>query len=160
MKARNWNSIIIAEQILNTKPVRSVSYVNYMRKTTNDGSYLLASNQSESYNDENNFNFVENTKFYLGNDEETAPQQRFFAPPHAATVEPSKNDETEGMPDWLKKDMEDADFIPIEALENKMKSLNHQDIESQVSNIDITRITVCVIFTCFNNFLVQVKYFR
>jgi hypothetical protein len=151
MKARNWNSIIIAEQILNTKPVRSVSYVNYMRKTTNSASNLLSSNQSENCSGENNSEFLENTEFYLGNDDETAPQQRFFVKePQNAVNGPSKNDATEGMPDWLKRDMEDADLIPIEALDNKMKPLTKEELESPTSNIDITSIKVsdllCYIF--------------
>lgn len=134
MSAKHWNSIIIAEKELNAKPVRSVSYADYMRKasfsnqspSSGIGSEINAEqlNQVESVYQ----NYLEQnsaSRDEVNRNQESTFQKRVF--------NNQMNDST-GMPEWLKKDLEDADFIPIEALDKK-ESVKAESIpEEQNSN--------------------------
>lgn len=111
MCSRNWNSVIIAEKELDSKLLKSVSYVDFGKDTSDK-----ASLKSEP-GDENDTNYVD----------ESTCQKRDFNLYNAG-------DTSEDIPEWLKKDFEDADFIPIEALE---RSSSRQDILKQASNLDI-----------------------
>jgi hypothetical protein len=118
-----------------------------MRKNTSSASNFLSSCQSEDYSAavDNNNDVLANADFYLGNNnEQTVPQQRFFSndAQNAANDFDFNPAATDGMPDWLKKDMEDADFIPIEALENKMKPPTIEEARVQAPQFDTSSIKV------------------
>ena len=125
MNARHWHSIIIAEKILNQRSVRSVSLLDALKKERNMSSSSLdnlddaATNQvrpaglynlpAESTNDNNN-----------GSTGQVRPFR--FEVSHV----PDEN--TNEMPTWLKNDVEEAEFIPIEAL--KLKDDEKSNVES------------------------------
>ncbi len=106
MSSCYWNSIIIAERELNTKPVRSISYADYLRKETlnsRQGQNSVDSQSLLSFTPESSTGLVANRFERLRVD---SPQVQF------------ESDMSETTPEWLKNDIEDMDFIPMEALHN------------------------------------------
>ena len=141
MSARHWNSIIIAEQMLDTKPVKIQSYADYMRKTT---SYDATSESIESARPINEvYNYISGSE--EKEDNALSPEQfvQFNIDSNYPIKEKNfsrENSDTE-VPEWLKKDLEDADFIPIEAYERNepvahmKKVLAEPAVESKSMNI-------------------------
>jgi hypothetical protein len=138
MSSKGWNSIIIAEKILNTKPVRNISYMNLVRRNlnTNSGSdnesgaesFQIVSSSSD-YDSSNQLN-MNNYNLY---DEITNQQERNLINNVCESFEDNNFYEQkiiedngsfsqidDDVPDWLKKESENADFIPLQVLEQKM----------------------------------------
>ncbi len=101
MQSCHWNTIIIAEKLLNAKPIRSVSYAEYMREKSVCSS--LGSREDESLGSSPNMIYHSESTNKLTN--------RFVKLEN--TIEKSE------IPEWLKNDIKEADFIPIEELNKK-----------------------------------------
>ncbi|RNA10655.1 serine threonine- kinase Nek9 [Brachionus plicatilis] len=108
MCSRNWNSVIIAEKELDSKLLKSVSYVDFMKDSSDKVSLKSESGENNECGDEST---CQKRDFNMFDCYET-------------------NDD---VPEWLKKDFEDADFIPIEALE---RSSSRQDILKEASSLE------------------------
>ncbi len=117
MSAKHWNSIIIAEQIIDEKSLKSLSYADYMRKTNTK---LFVENEAtncerpfEDLSLKEQLKNIENNEKLL----ESKQIQDFNADKNELIKENRNSPENSqtGVPDWLKKDLEDAEFIPIEA---------------------------------------------
>ena len=135
MKARNWNSIIIAEQILKAKPVRSVSYKNYMRKTSSSSYFTESAVKDEEIT--NNTNIEDEIYGDIYNEVAEPEQHARCLPNESGLLFNNNNNATEGMPDWLKKDFEEADFIPIEALDKKANVKEKDDDDIDIKSIQV-----------------------
>ena len=170
MSARYWHSIIIAEQVLNTKPVRSVSYADYMKKSNlsleyeSDGTNLVRSpsgllpEQNINYDLLINVNEHENEVYFNSSTQDCrlVDKKNLLQRPFTS---PSK-EETD-MPEWLKKDIEEADFIPIEVLERReafkgaqfksnSKDENLNDSFNDIKNIKVLNFSkMCLKQKCF-----------
>lgn len=123
MSSCYWNSIIIAERVLTTKPVRSISYADYLRKESSRQG--LTDEDSPSFTPEASTGLVadrfENLRVL------DSPPVEFKSSFNEASVS--------GTPDWLKKDMEGMDFIPMEALNESYKERKiNQVVELQASD--------------------------
>ena len=94
----------MAEKLLTSKPVRSVSYAEYMRKD-------IVSSQTES-----NLSSLQN-ELCGSFDEQTniLPQRGQILQSQHLGMSSSTNE----VPEWLKEDIEGADFISIDALDKK-----------------------------------------
>jgi len=110
MSSCYWNSIIIAERELNTKPVRSISYADYLRTLSSRQDQNSLDSQSPiSFTPESSTGLVANRFEGLKVD---SPQVHFQSNEFEANM-------SETTPEWLKKDIIDMDFIPMEALYNE-----------------------------------------
>lgn len=114
-----WSSLIIAEKILTTKPVKSLSLANYMNKKCLTNSNETSSTESKSFEPIDN-DLIKNEKIQFDlsstsseNKLESEPFEHF-----------DSNDESTDMPDWIKKDLDEASFIPIDALKREKKPLD------------------------------------
>ncbi len=87
---------MIAEQILNKKPMRNLSYVDYKQYKDK---FDLDSISCHSINLQTD---QEETNFIIENEEDS--QKSIIA------------NESTDIPEWLKNDMKECEFIPIEAL--------------------------------------------
>ena len=96
MCAKYWNSIIIAEQIIDKKPVRSISCSEHSKH--------IELSIKHDQNSEIDFHSEEQTNVDCVN-------------PNGF---PSREDSTD-VPEWLKKDLEDAEFISADVLNVKEK---------------------------------------
>ncbi len=144
MSARHWNSIIIAEQILDEKSVKSLSYADYMRKTSTGVSVSIENNDMCATNCLRPFEDV-SLKEQLKNIENN---EKLFASQNAGQFNIDKNElikekknspenSQTGMPDWLKKDLEDAEFIPIEAFKKNEPLIKNNDSIGMDKNIKV-----------------------
>lgn len=130
MDARGWNSIIIAEQILNFKPVRSASFT---RKVTGSTSSSLAATPATPPVGGIEPSIFEDVSNSDSSNQESNKQATFEIqrPASILTREQSEpvvfevGEETEFVPEWLKAEADGADFIPIDAL-NKSVNLNDE----------------------------------
>ena len=116
MFSRNWNSVIIAEKELDTKLLKSVSYVDFAKDASDKISLKSESGENNEYD---------------CIDELTCPQRDFNMLDGCDT----SND----VPEWLKKDFEDADFIPIEALDrssSRQQILSVEPSDSENNKLD------------------------
>ena len=106
MCSRFWNSIIIAEQVIDAKAVRSISHNKSAISSSNvtKMNSLIDSDYGtfEKY-DVNNEVFDVKIKVSL-----------FDNIPQCSQV--ARSIASSNMPEWLKNDLQDADFIPIDAL--------------------------------------------
>ena len=131
MCCSHWSSFIIAEKILTTKPVRSVSIVNnslYLIKksvtspTDSESSdYKLTELLDKNLILENDS--IENENVVFGLEIDSNENNKFEIENH------DSHGESSGMPEWLKNDLEDAPIIPIEALGRREKLIS--DLEEK-----------------------------
>lgn len=122
LNSRYWHSTIIAEQTLNTRPVRSVSYAEYMRKGSTSASSIVNSFEADQVaraaseiNARIRADFVgfsEENDFRHNNNVSEENSRAVFGEPD----NDDDKDDDSGVPEWLKNDLKDAEFIPIEAL--------------------------------------------
>ena len=137
MCASRWSCLIIAEKLLNIKPVRNISIGLMNKKNSNSSSELESissdpktADSLEQQLDEFKNLETEPIRFDLDDD----------------TKEENKDDksvsESSQIPDWLKKDFEDASFIPIEALDKKEKAKDPVSIESNYNIQDISNVRI------------------
>lgn len=137
MCASRWSCLIIAEKLLNIKPVRNISIGLMNKKNSNSSSELesLSSDPKTADSLEQQLDEFKNL--------ETEPI-RFDLDDD--TKEENKDDksvsESSQIPDWLKKDFEDASFIPIEALDKKEKAKDPVSIESNYNIQDISNVRI------------------
>jgi NIMA (never in mitosis gene a)-related kinase 9 len=137
MRANSWNSIVIAEKILNTKPVRTVSYADYIKKETKRQSSDIINRQLSPIclsNDLSNIHFESNKS------------DEVQIPPNDKNL---NNEDDSQMPDWLKQDFDDFklnDLISIDALESKsiVKNDNNKikSLEDALSIISQLRLEI------------------
>lgn len=134
--SNNWTSIIIAEKILNAKPVRSISFANYISKKTEYNSPLpeLDLNKFEYEIEQEKEQLTKPVRFDLIANEQTPLEEG----------ESMNSNEYSVMPDWLKKDLDEASFIPLEALEKKenINKLNSDLISPIIENNEINDLKV------------------
>ena len=114
MNACHRNSIIIAERVINTKPVRSMSYMEYLRNrdtvSTATPSELAQFEQSPlNFTPDSSTGLVEN-RF-----------ENFGSPPVSFEQMDSVSESVDETPEWLKADIAGMDFIPIDALQGDRK---------------------------------------
>ncbi len=95
MCCRQWNSIIIAEQIIDKKPVRSISCSEHSKHIE----FLTKNNQ----NPDIEFLSREEINFEFGDMNDVSSQT------------------STDVPEWLKKDLENAEFISADVLNGKEK---------------------------------------
>jgi hypothetical protein len=111
MCSRFWNSIIIAEKIIDAKAVRSISHKSV---TVSSSLSQLMSVDSDygTYNEKNDF------LFELNNDNDDKPKIKpttiFDNVQQCSQIAQSIT--SNNMPDWLKNDLQEAEFIPIDGL--------------------------------------------
>lgn len=108
-----WNSIIIAEKILTTKPVRSISYAEYLRKGAQTPQEMSNENQG-------NFPSEVSTGFVANRFE----QLKIDSPPIYVDKQNFNETTLNQTPEWLKNDIESMDFIPMDALDRQEKLVN------------------------------------
>ena len=131
MSSCYWNSIIIAEKVLNSKPVRSISYAEYLRNRDTP-SAIGSSSTIDQYENQSAL-------------DEWAPEastvqipNRFanFNPGSPPISQINNNSFTASeTPEWLKKDIENMDFIPMDALQFD-NNLNKKEKASEINTID------------------------
>ena len=114
MCCRGWNSIIIAEQILDSKPVRSMSYLDYLRKESSSSSSSYDVNAQFAHNqDQELFGRLEHVA--VGS---PCGEKAFVEQQQQKQFSAGCGDNSE-VPEWLKRDFNDASVIHIDALLNK-----------------------------------------
>lgn len=132
MCAKHWYSIIIAEKILNSKSLKSVSYLEYLRGIST-ANLQASGSESDSVNSDNvtdelKRSILENAasseNFIIENNQEQTNQVRFVENNDfkLMKIETEKVEDTNDVPSWLKKDLEEADFIPIEPVAKKCEN--------------------------------------
>lgn len=123
MNACYWNSIIIAERVINTKPVRSISYMEYLRNRDT----ISTATPSELVQYDPNFTPDSST----GLVENRFENFNFGSPPASFDRNDSTNENSSETPEWLKADIANMDFIPIDALQGEKR-----DRMDKVSELD------------------------
>lgn len=106
--------MIIAEKILNSKSMRSVSYADYLRNNASRNSAAGANTSSSTA-----------ATSELDQDSQANKMSSFLSSSETdesviADVkvrEDKDRDETDDVPEWLKNDLADASFIPIKPVE-------------------------------------------
>ena len=120
MSSRHWHSIIIAEKILNQRAVRNFSYCDALRKEKNSSIENLeeaATNQARIPFNPDLINIARYDK-----EESTLPVRHFnFNQNFPENFNVLPNEETNHMPTWLRNDVNNAEFIPIEALNKDLQ---------------------------------------
>jgi hypothetical protein len=150
MKSRHWHSIIIAEQVLNSKPMRNISYIDYKQlkenntSNTYDAADTRDSGISEYISNQDNNLDLEASKNYLYVDEQL--EFKDYGKIMVRDEFEVPNESTD-IPEWLKNDMKDCEYIPIDALNKSFSKSQNQNIlnESSKSNIK-ARLALIFIF--------------
>jgi hypothetical protein len=148
--SNNWTSIIIAEKILNAKPVRSISFANYISKKTENNSPLseLDLNKFEYEIEQEKEQITKPVRFDLVTNNKQSPLEE---------GESMNSNEYSIMPDWLKKDLDEASFIPLEALEKKENiniKLNCDLINPiiEINEIDVLKVlSLIILYLIYNH---------
>ena len=150
MCSRFWNSIIIAEKIIDAKAVRSMSHNNRSLISTACSSTAQINSISDSDyatmdKRENNINACE----AIAIDEQpiiTRPSI-FDNIPQCSQI--ARSIATDNMPEWLKNELEDAEFIPFRPLDggeniikNEITSNNDSPTKSLAQNISDTLVSI------------------
>ncbi len=132
MCSRFWNSIIIVEKIIDAKALRSISHNS--RNTSNANSTVQIGSNFDS-------DYETMEKFELNLDEiieekPKAPRSSLFDNiPECSQI--SRSIESHNMPEWLKNDLADAEFIPIKALDNKNNNLLVKEQNSNEVTVNV-----------------------
>ena len=130
--------MIIAEKILNSKSMRSVSYADYLRNNASRNSAAAAGTSSSTATSE------------LDQDSQANKMSSFLSSSETdesviADIKLREDkDETDDVPEWLKNDLAEASFIPIKPIEEP-KAQNKQTKE----HLNDESIKVCVNFIQF-----------
>lgn len=106
MSCKHWNAMIIAEKILNSKSMRSISYADYMRACRSESvsSQPGGVKRTESSGSEMKREIAESPVEVVASN----------TPDSDVMLKPSFDlNMTSEVPEWLKNDLADADFIPI-----------------------------------------------
>jgi hypothetical protein len=123
MQSCQWSSIIIAEKLLNTKPVRSVSYAEYLREKE---SFSLSPDCGVTDNDSAFFQEQStkalSTNLLVNRIEPSAQNNSSCNKILSNLNEDSNFDAGSEIPEWLKKDIEEADRI--DELKQKLENKN------------------------------------
>jgi hypothetical protein len=101
---------MIAEQILNKKPMRNLSYVDYKQlkeNLTNNTLNLenISCNSFDNQNDKKNDIIMYNQELDY----------------EKVIIKEEEINESNDIPEWLKNDIKECEFIPIEALNKSLK---------------------------------------
>ena len=131
--------MIIAEKILNSKSMRSVSYADYLRNNASRNSAAAAGTSSSTATSE------------LDQDSQANKMSSFLSSSETdesviADIKVREDkDETDDVPEWLKNDLAEASFIPIKPIEEP-KVVENKQTKEQLND---ESIKVCVIFIQF-----------
>jgi hypothetical protein len=128
MCSRFWNSIIIVEKIIDAKALRSISHNS--RNASNANSTVQIGSVFDS-------DYETMKKFELNLDEIIeAPRSSLFDNiPECSQI--SRSIESHNMPEWLKNDLADAEFIPIKALDNNNNNLLVKEQNSNEVTVNV-----------------------
>ena len=137
MCASRWSCLIIAEKLLNIKPVRNISIGLMNKKNSNSSSELESISSDPKTADSleqqlDEFKNLETEPIRFDLDDDTKEENK----------DDKSASESSQIPDWLKKDFEDASFIPIEALDKKEKAKDPVSIESNYNIQDISNVRI------------------
>jgi hypothetical protein len=109
---------MIAEQILNKKPMRNLSYVDYkqLKENLTNNTFNLENIWCNSLNSQvdNEINYINEYEKIIIKDDEVS------------------NDD---IPEWLKNDVEECEFIPIEALNKSIRLKTQPKIKDKEANL-------------------------
>ena len=148
MSAKHWNSIIIAEQIIDEKSVKSLSYADYMRKTNTK--FCVENEATNCVRPFEDLSLKEQLK-NIENNEKLSESQKIIDESIRENKKVLEDSQT-GVPDWLKKDLEDAEFIPIEAFQ-KNEPISKNESIGKDKNIKVRFVfynnVFKIIFYCF-----------
>lgn len=131
MSCKHWNAMIIAEKILNSKSMRSISYADYLR-AAEFRSDSVSSNKTVETNDESAAAAKQEYESSISVSSSTDPTANIeLETPPVAGLKPifDLNMASE-VPDWLKNDLAEADFIPIKPTEQQPPQIQKINEES------------------------------
>lgn len=153
MCSKGWNSIIIAERIIEAKPVRSISYKSMVSVTATIAAVTeeAANANNNDFIDSDYGTYASNRYFDQINENNAQNESDAYELERSAHVifdNMAFNDEkksigSSNMPDWLRNDLKSAEYIPIpqpkELIIDDIKKENSQsssatlnDSESQI----------------------------
>lgn len=142
LNSRYWHSIMIGEQLIDVKSVRikkteSSNNDAPLSSEVIDSAYMSLFPNSEDFND--------------NRDDYGLNQNRNLFPSDFILPETNEDDDSSEVPPWLQQDLNDAEFIPMSALDRSQKEATKSSEESSQPTL-MTVSGLKLFFKIFQNF--------
>ena len=133
MCSRFWNSIIIVEKIIDAKALRSISHNSRNVSTPNSTAQIGSVFDSD-------YATMDKCELNLDEiiEEKISRPSVFDNIPECSQI--ARSIQSNNLPDWLKNDLADAEFIPIKALDNENEDKTSS--ENMLENLNEVTVNV------------------